>query len=621
MNICLIVKYPPIQGGVSMNSYWLAYGLAEKGHKVHVVTNGEEVESEYKINMSEEDRKQLQLNFQSGGEVIVHYTDYINKDQYYIPFSNPFITKLATLATKVVESFKCEVIFSYYFEPYMIAGYLVSLWTKVPHFTRHAGSDLSRLMGNPSLGTSYKKIINSVDGIVTPRRGKAYSQLINLGLYKKINQQDILFGLPKKHFNKKNKIDNLKRNQLSEFIVGIYGKVGEFKGSFDLLEAISILKKAGYNVKLNARTQGRSLKIFKERIKELDIWDNVNLSSFTAHHNIPQFIAGCDVVCCLERGFPVDIHGPIIPREVLACGSTLLLSEEIYFKQFYKNKLVDKSNFMLIKDPRNIHDLANQLEYLIMNRDKCNDIGLLGAKLSDEIEADMFEKYIDDIEEMFIKGIKLPQVQDIIKASLSLLPLSYRMLDEKLVKIIKSNINFYDGCIHSFLINTLSEVDLGINKMKKDVVNLELEGIKLVLKSKEKPCYIEKNKINVNSNFTIYNSRFSISSLIKDDCGEGMWKEISESKENILIVFKGNGELKYYKISNGYLKLLDVLKEYPMNIEELYKKFKFSYPNLINIKKLINKILLSLGEKEVIELPRNFKDYLINQHQKKAMKI
>ncbi|MEE3896916.1 glycosyltransferase [Priestia megaterium] len=604
-----------------MNSYWLAYGLAKKGHKVHVVTNGEEVESEHKINMSEEDREQLQLNFQNGGEVTVHYTDYFDKNQYYIPFSNPFITKLSTLATRVVESFKCEVIFSYYFEPYMIAGYLVSLWTRVPHFTRHAGSDLSRLMGNPSLGTSYKRIINSVDGIVTPRRGKAYSQLINLGLYKKINQQDILFGLPKEHFNKKNKIDNLKRNQLSEFIVGIYGKVGEFKGSFDLLEAISILKKAGYNVKLNARTQGRGLKIFKEKIKELDISDNVNLSNFTVHHNIPQFIAECDVVCCLERGFPVDIHGPIIPREVLACGSTLLLSGEIYFKQFYKNKMIDKNNFMLIKDPRNIHDLVSKLEYLIMNRDKCNDIGLSGAKLSDEIEADMFERYINDIEEMFIKGIKSPQIQDIIKACLSLLPLSYRMLDERLVRIIKSNIKFYDGCIHTFLINTLSEVDLGIQKVEEDVISLELEGIRLVLKSNEKTLYMEKNKININSNFTIYNSSFSISKLIRDNLEEDMTREINQSPENMLIVFKGNGELNYYKISDGYLTMLDILKEYPMTVEELYKKFKLSYPNFINIEELINKTLLSLGEKEVIELPRNFKDYLINSPQKNVMKI
>ena len=42
MRICLIGKYPPIQGGVSMRTYWSAHGLAARGHEVHVVTNAKE---------------------------------------------------------------------------------------------------------------------------------------------------------------------------------------------------------------------------------------------------------------------------------------------------------------------------------------------------------------------------------------------------------------------------------------------------------------------------------------------------------------------------------------------------------------------------------------------------
>jgi len=39
MKICLFGKYPPIQGGVSMRTYWTAHELAKRGHTVHVVTN------------------------------------------------------------------------------------------------------------------------------------------------------------------------------------------------------------------------------------------------------------------------------------------------------------------------------------------------------------------------------------------------------------------------------------------------------------------------------------------------------------------------------------------------------------------------------------------------------
>ncbi|MBA7662612.1 hypothetical protein ES703_70641 [subsurface metagenome] len=48
MKICMIGKYPPIEGGVSTRTYWLARALGEQGVEVHIVTNAQEVEEEYK---------------------------------------------------------------------------------------------------------------------------------------------------------------------------------------------------------------------------------------------------------------------------------------------------------------------------------------------------------------------------------------------------------------------------------------------------------------------------------------------------------------------------------------------------------------------------------------------
>ena len=36
MRICVIGKFPPIQGGVSMRTYWTAHALAKRGHDVRV---------------------------------------------------------------------------------------------------------------------------------------------------------------------------------------------------------------------------------------------------------------------------------------------------------------------------------------------------------------------------------------------------------------------------------------------------------------------------------------------------------------------------------------------------------------------------------------------------------
>lgn len=48
MRICIVGKYPPIEGGVSARVYWLAKALGERGHKIHIISNALEIESEYK---------------------------------------------------------------------------------------------------------------------------------------------------------------------------------------------------------------------------------------------------------------------------------------------------------------------------------------------------------------------------------------------------------------------------------------------------------------------------------------------------------------------------------------------------------------------------------------------
>ena len=47
--IAFLSKYPPLEGGVAAKTYWLARGLALRGHVVHVVTHGASAGQEYRI--------------------------------------------------------------------------------------------------------------------------------------------------------------------------------------------------------------------------------------------------------------------------------------------------------------------------------------------------------------------------------------------------------------------------------------------------------------------------------------------------------------------------------------------------------------------------------------------
>src|SRR5262249_45564770 len=103
MKICIFGKYPPIQGGVSMRTYWVAHGLARLGHTVHVVTNANEVTAPYRMYMREEDWARCDGKY-DGGSVKVHWTESYGKREWHIPGGVPYVTKLASLGLELAQS-------------------------------------------------------------------------------------------------------------------------------------------------------------------------------------------------------------------------------------------------------------------------------------------------------------------------------------------------------------------------------------------------------------------------------------------------------------------------------------------------------------------------------------
>jgi hypothetical protein len=108
VGICFVGKYPPIQGGVSAETYWAARGLAEVGHEVFVVTNAAEVDEGYRIRLAPADAQQLAPTVANGGAVRIFRPEPSSgRRMGHIPMANPFVTKLAGMATQVVREFSC----------------------------------------------------------------------------------------------------------------------------------------------------------------------------------------------------------------------------------------------------------------------------------------------------------------------------------------------------------------------------------------------------------------------------------------------------------------------------------------------------------------------------------
>lgn len=404
MNICFIGKHPPIQGGVSRQNFWASYALARQGFEVHVVTNAQEVEQPF---------RQLDGRWFSHpldnpepplkGSLAIHSSTGSPK-QSYIPWANPFVTKLAALATEVINTYGCDLIYSYYLEPYAMAAHLASQWTGVPYGIRTAGSDIGRLFQCPELQTSYAHIFRSADYVFAGER--LFRRFLHLGVDFEKLYAPIPDSLPTTYFHPE--VRPLDVNALKESIcdllpnhscggitrsllqkpfdptlptIGMYGKTGQAKGSFDLLQALGALRAEGIKFNFLALTQGhdRSVQEFVRVLKAYALEDVSWIFPFLPHWYIPRFIRACTAVCFLEREFPIKLHTPIVAREVFACGTCLVLSHEIASKQMCRDQLRNGSNVLLV-DPREKDDLVRMLKGVIEDPDASQTVGMNGYR-------------------------------------------------------------------------------------------------------------------------------------------------------------------------------------------------------------------------------------------------
>ncbi len=413
MRICALIKYPPIQGGVSAQGFWLARGLAEAGHVVDVVTNASEVESAFRIHLDPEDASWLQASFPGGGQVRLHGPESSSPKLSHIPQSNPFVSKLAGLATEVIQRAGSELIFSYYVEPNGVAAALASTWTGVPYVVQHAGSDLGRLMRQPGLDRAYLEVFRRADGICS---GSPYT-FLGMGARRDALYPHPPFHLPREIFHPgaapldiAAQAESVRRRDVQLLrhpgaldpqapTIGIYGKMGEVKGSYDLVQALGNLRREGLRFNFVALTSARDMQPFLAALDAQGLTDVTWVLPFLPHWRVPGFLRACDVVCFLERDFPITFHAPSVPREVLACGTCLLLSGEILRKQPLRERLRDGKNFLLIEDPRDHTALTAVLRRACLDREATRAIGLRGAELL--VERPGLQAHVQAYERMF----------------------------------------------------------------------------------------------------------------------------------------------------------------------------------------------------------------------------
>jgi glycosyltransferase involved in cell wall biosynthesis len=435
MRVLIVGKYPPLQGGVSAQTYWTARALGNRGYDVDVVTNATEAPPGLRAPL-DDDVEQWSSGSVGRGHVRVHLTEGLARHSY-LPWANPFASKLFGRALEAIGPHGCDGILGWYFEPFGLVAAMAGMATGSPVVLRHAGSDLGRLSHHRDLRVSYSWMLGQAKAVLTGSRGssEARTRLESLapagtrfvplarsrlpsvfsptappldvsGVLERAAEWFGASPLPKPLIEQINRA-NRKSIDSASPTVGVYGKVGEVKGTYDLLAALDSLarKDIAFNFLAVACGPTGRLTEFYEAVMRLElVAKRTLLLPPLAPWVVPRFLARCDLVCALERQFPIKFHTPVVPREVLASGACLVVSRELAEKQLVRDSLIDLKNCVIIDDPRDRAKLAERLELLLTDRQRARVIGKHGFYLSQALEDELeIEDATADLVDSFVR--------------------------------------------------------------------------------------------------------------------------------------------------------------------------------------------------------------------------
>ena len=158
--IAFLSKYPPLEGGIAAKTYWLARGLAARGHMVHIITHGVSAGREYRIQGGERSPATM-------SNLWVHRSP--GEMPWHIPEDNENALALLDLTIRVIREHTVQILDTGYLVPYGIVGHLAKESTGVHHIVRHGGSDLEKFLKRQVLGTVLSEAIAHADRVVTDK--------------------------------------------------------------------------------------------------------------------------------------------------------------------------------------------------------------------------------------------------------------------------------------------------------------------------------------------------------------------------------------------------------------------------------------------------------------------
>ena len=311
MRICLISKFPPIQGGISAKTYWMAQGLAERGIETHVVTNANCVEKEYFI---DDTPPEISSN------LIIHFVD--PDIPWHIPYSELYTSRLLDKTLEVINENHIDLIDTHYLIPYGIVGYLASKIKGIPYIVRHGGSDLVKFLQGKIFKHLLRNALQDAAAIITDDKNKELFENLNSNVH----------VLPRYIPNEKYFEPSFTPHEIPTF--AYIGKINYYWRHKSLDKITDIFDGVTGQHQLIFISQGKGFKNFSEFISERGL-KNLEFRQFVHPVNMPNLLKGIDFLLHFNKDNPIKDFSNIL-CEALYSGVKVLTDDTMDFGEYTK---------------------------------------------------------------------------------------------------------------------------------------------------------------------------------------------------------------------------------------------------------------------------------------------
>lgn len=314
MNILLIGKFFPIQGGEATKAYWLMKALSLYGHNVTILTDTSSYRKENLCSSNDSDKGYLK-----------QFTIY-NKINVNL--------SLVEYAREIIIKQKIDIIIGWYLFPFALSAIEVGNAMNIPVVIQHAGSDIHKLL-NLKINEQID-VVNQLNKssmvLFYPNTEKI---LVTLGLKNLVSHEPLI---PKSYFMDKDENRNkIKENNGRYIVLGAKNK----SKNYDVIKELS-----------------QKEKVYIDWFGVGEIYSSQYFNAYrpVAPWSIPELLRKYNGVIYSENNFKVATHLSRVPIEAIAGNNQLYMD----------NKTI--LNYSEYRDYINYGDLENNFLTLLSGR-------------------------------------------------------------------------------------------------------------------------------------------------------------------------------------------------------------------------------------------------------------